>query len=71
MTSKEKTLLGGTMTTEGIIMHKEHDCGFYMPVKIAVRKGGVKAMLQPQQPQRDFKGRLIWALPGGGDFVAS
>ncbi len=69
MLCEQRTVKGGTMTSEGMIKHKQHPDGFEMPVRLAVRNGGVKTMLEFQPPMRDADGRLIYALPGGGSFV--
>ena len=69
MLCEQRTMKDGTMTSEGLIKHKKHPEGFDMPVKLAVKQGGVKTMLEFQPPLRDEKGKLIYALPGGGSFV--
>ncbi len=58
--------IGGTKTTEGFIPYAKHPSGIECPVKIAV--------IRPDQlpaPLRDKKWRLIYALPGGGEWVAN
>lgn len=69
MLCAQLTVKGGTMTSEGFIKHKLHPDGFEMPVKLDVKKGGVKTMLEYQAPLRDEHRKLIYALPGGGSFV--
>ncbi|UCV26720.1 hypothetical protein [Ferribacterium limneticum] len=56
------------MTTEGLIPHKVHPWfGFPMPIKLSVPKDGApKSVIQA--PLRRGQS-LIFALPGGGEFV--
>lgn len=56
----------GTHTSEGIISHRPHPLGFFMPVKLDFKAG--KDVYGKFNPLR-YGGRLVFALPGGGDYV--
>lgn len=63
------TVKGGTMTTEGFIPHKKHPAGFWMPVKLKIKRTStITALSGPQRPVRDVCGNPVYALPGGGVF---
>ena len=63
------TVPGGTMTSEGRIDHKWNPAGFAMPVKLVVDHSSIKKLLRPQVPVRDDAGNIVFALPGGGEYV--
>jgi len=69
MLCKRYTIRGGTVTTEGYVPHAWHPAGFFAPVKLDIRRGGVKGILDYQAPLRRGDGRLVYALPGGGEWV--
>ena len=62
-TADSKTVIGGTRTIEGIIPHKSVG-RLYLAVKVRVF-----STQRPPAPYR-YKGRLIYALPGGGEYGA-
>ncbi len=55
----------GTVTSEGVILHRKHDQGFMAPVKIA---GMPESGKDPAPLRKD--GKLVYALPGGGEWIA-
>lgn len=61
-----KVYQDGTHTSEGVISHRPHELGFLMPVKLDFKAG--KAINNTFRPLR-YGGRLVFALPGGGDHV--
>ena len=66
-----KTVPGGTMTIEGFIRHIKHPKGFYMPVMLEYKDRTVKSMQGLHAPKRrKIDGRLIFALPGGDQWIA-
>lgn len=73
MICKEMTFMGGTETTEGIIPHKRHPAhGYNMPVMLeANNDNGVRGISAPQEPMRSSEGFLVYAMPGGAQFVDS
>jgi len=59
------------MTTEGFINYMKHPLGFYMPVKLAFKTKNAKTMNELHPPKRHLiDGRLIYALPGGGEWIS-
>lgn len=57
---------GSTRTSEGYIPHRRHPMGFFMPVKLDLDMRNRHHGLCPPL-RRD--GRLVYALPGGGEFL--
>lgn len=62
-----------TITADGIVPHYWHaGLGMHLAVKLVTREvdGGAAIILRRDKPlpQRLSDGRLIYALPGGGDF---
>jgi len=59
------TIIGGTVTAEGLILHKEVD-GVKCPVKLHTRKRMyAQEITDYLHPDRDSKGNLIFMMPGG------
>ncbi len=61
----------GTQTSEGMIPHREHPIytGLMMPIKLAIpTQGPIAPWNEPFAPLR-FAGKLVWALPGGGEYI--
>jgi len=69
MNCDHHTIKGGTVTSEGIIPHKRHPAGFDMPVKLVIKKFTVAAIMEDHPPLRNAMGNLVYAMPGGGEFV--
>lgn len=71
------TTIGATATSEGWLAHVEvfADCGLILaPVKLATRAARLRTEAldgsswgMPVPLRRD--GRLVYALPGGGEFI--
>lgn len=53
-----------TETSMGRIPHAEHR-GMLLPVKLVVRKKGLSG---PQEPLFRY-GRMVFALPSGGEYI--
>lgn len=62
---KMKTSKFGTSTTEGWIPHKGTVRGFVMPVKLDI----VNPLHDVHPPMRDAQGKLVYALPNGGESL--
>ncbi len=62
-TEEAQTLPGATQTTHGVIPHLRHQAGFDMPVK--VRAKDCRDVPTPTY----YKGALVYAMPGGGEFI--
>lgn len=61
------TQAGGTITEEGFIPHLRYE-GMDCPVKLYVDASSVRNLLELQEPMRR-KGKLVYALPGGGEIA--
>lgn len=64
----QKTLIGATLTKEGVIPHLKLTCGdihLMAPVKVKKREGGGEHL--PHALYKD--GALVYALPGGAEFL--
>jgi hypothetical protein len=61
------TMAGGTETAEGIIPHYRLPDGLDAPVRVIV---SLRGSTDAPMPERDSRGRLVYALPGGGRFAA-
>ena len=59
----------GTMTKFGFIPHKKHPKGFLMPVKLKIRHRARTAYYDEFQEPLMESGCLVYALPGGGEYV--
>lgn len=62
-----RSVPGYTPTNEGDLPHKKHPAGFFMPVLVCSRMRGRHDVLPA--PVRTDGGRLIYALPGGGQWI--
>jgi hypothetical protein len=63
-----KTCNGATETLSGAIPHLRHPRGFSMPVKLDFHGARISGN-QVFPPLRTIDGELVFALPGGGNFV--
>lgn len=59
----ETTRVGMTQTSHGVIPHLRHpEYGYEMPVKIRTNSEGVVSPVY-------YKGALVYAMPGGGEYI--
>lgn len=49
------------------VPHRKHPSGFMAPVRIIVT--GVVFGMKVIEPERDARGRFVYALPGGGKWI--
>ena len=70
--SDERTSPGVTYCASGAVNHREWN-GMHLTPKIEVveTKDGPKAKTVDGVPiaRRDGSGRIVWALPGGGEVI--
>lgn len=69
LTPKKVYHIGGTVTSEGFIPYLPYE-GYLLPVKLDIPgRLPVAEMKRPLPPLRR-KGHLVFALPGGGEYVS-
>lgn len=57
-----RTRPGGTLTVEGWLPHYRHPSGAMLPVRVTWSGRGLPTA-------KRINGRLVYALPAGGDFI--
>jgi len=70
--ANHRTYAGSTETTEGVIHHIRVTWGggtLLAPVRVQSGAMGTGEMKGLRRPERDERGRLVYALPGGGKYV--
>lgn len=69
MKRKREHILGGTETLAGFIPYLPFG-NLLLPVKLDIVRGGKVRQMEGLQPPLRRGGFLVFALPGGGDYVS-
>lgn len=68
MSNHDRTYAFITVTDEGVIDHFKHPSGILLPVKVRVKNDSKEELGKYPSPIRRG-GKLVYALPGGGDYI--
>lgn len=63
-----KTQYGVTQTRHGVIAHFQHPSGIDLPVKVRPGRPDTRGVAELPTPIY-YQGALVYALPGGGEFM--